>query len=329
MARAISITGARAVGLAGLGGRFRLFLHRPESPAALPHRRIGHPVGQRAELHFRQEGRSAHPGSGSFTAKSSIVKSTSGDIRLQQHQFLARARICSRISRSATRRRFGCFISSARVQQGLQIAIFIDQQAPLSSPRYPARRAHCPHCHRPSACTSTTRSGPTPNFSSHARPARCGLPFIGSSMSTPPPTSCIRSLSLLMMVTRPARVARLNGEGGDDIVGLVPLDFLAGDVESLGGAAGQRDLRAQILGHRLAVGLVLGEKLVSEGVAALVEDHRHMGRRIGSPVVLHHLEQHVAKARDRPIGNPSDLRLSGGSAWKARKMKADPSIRCR
>jgi hypothetical protein len=53
-----------------------------------------------------------------------------------------------------------------------------------------------------SACTSTTRSGKTPNFSK--TPSRSmRLFFMGSSISTPSPTSCIMSLSELTMVTRP------------------------------------------------------------------------------------------------------------------------------
>ena len=36
----------------------------------------------------------------------------------------------------------------------------------------------------------------------------------------------------------------------------------------------------------------------------MVEDHRNMGRRIGTFVVLDLLEQHVAKPRDRTDGQP-------------------------
>ena len=67
-----------------------------------------------------------------------------------------------------------------------------------------------------SACTSTTRSGKTPNFSK--TPSRSIRRFfIASSISTPSPTSCIRSLSDEMIVTRPpasrawqARVAMMS-----------------------------------------------------------------------------------------------------------------------
>ncbi len=51
-----------------------------------------------------------------------------------------------------------------------------------------------------SAWMSMTRSGPTPNFSRTWSGPMVTF-FIGSSMSTPLPTSCIRSLSELTMVT--------------------------------------------------------------------------------------------------------------------------------
>jgi len=35
----------------------------------------------------------------------------------------------------------------------------------------------------------------------------------------------------------------------------------------------------------------------------------------------------LQKPATAPTGNPSDLRVSGGSAWNARKMKPDPSTK--
>ena len=64
-------------------------------------------------------------------------------------------------------------------------------------------------------------------------------------------------------------------------------------------------MRAQVFGHRLAVGLVLIVKIVAEGVAALVEDHGDMGGGVIAGVVAVDIAlQHVAKARDRPDGQP-------------------------
>jgi hypothetical protein len=87
-------------------------------------------------------------------------------------------------------------------------------------------------------------------------------------------------LSDEMIVTRPPARAP-GGQRGDDVVGLVALQLEAGDVEGPRGLARQRDLRAQILGHLVPVGLVEVVEVVAERVAALVEDHRRMGRRIG------------------------------------------------
>ena len=57
-----------------------------------------------------------------------------------------------------------------------------------------------------SACTSTTLSGPTPNFSrTSASPMRRF--FIGSHIEIAPPTSCIKSLSDETMVTCAPRAA--------------------------------------------------------------------------------------------------------------------------
>ncbi len=53
-----------------------------------------------------------------------------------------------------------------------------------------------------SACTSTTLSGGTPNFSTTSS-GPIALSFIGSRIPMPGPTSCIRSLSEEMIVQRP------------------------------------------------------------------------------------------------------------------------------
>ena len=95
-----------------------------------------------------------------------------------------------------------------------------------------------------------------------------------------------------------ACLACLYRQRGDDVVGLKAFLLLAGDVESLGRAAGQGDLRSQLFGHRLAVGLVEVVHVVAEGVAALVEDHRDMGRCLRSGVRLHVAVDHVAKTGD-------------------------------
>ncbi len=102
----------------------------------------------------------------------------------------------------------------------------------------------------------------------------------------------------------PARIAGLTGEGSDDVVGLVMLKLDTGDVEGAGGVAGQRELRHQLFRQGRAIGLVVGIDLVAEGLGRVVEDHRHMGRRIAALGVLRVFPQHVGKPRDRPDGQP-------------------------
>jgi hypothetical protein len=94
----------------------------------------------------------------------------------------------------------------------------------------------------------------------------------------------------------PARVARAAGQRRDDVVGLEPLLFEAGDVEGARRVAGERDLRAQVLGHLVAVGLVEVVEVVAEGVGALVEHHRDMGRPVRGAVPLEELPEHVDEA---------------------------------
>ena len=97
------------------------------------------------------------------------------------------------------------------------------------------------------------------------------------------------------------------GQRRDDVVGLVAFHLLAGDVEGDGRFARERDLRAQIFGHLVPVRLVLVVHIVAERVAALVEHHRHMGRRVGAGVVLDIPLEHVAEPADRPDGQPVGL----------------------
>ena len=73
-----------------------------------------------------------------------------------------------------------------------------------------------------SACTSTTLSGVTPNFSITASgPSLIFL--IGSIISTPGRISCIRSLSDETMVQVPPASTAMRGVGRDQVVGLVAL----------------------------------------------------------------------------------------------------------
>ena len=90
--------------------------------------------------------------------------------------------------------------------------------------------------------------------------------------------------------TRHSGSAGLGGQGAHDVVGLVPRQFHDADVQGLGQVPDQGDLRAQVLGHLGAVGLVVRIDLVPEGGLGPVEDHGQVGG-----LVLGHQRQHHAR----------------------------------
>ncbi len=94
------------------------------------------------------------------------------------------------------------------------------------------------------------------------------------------------------------------GQCADHIVGFHA--FHAQDGKSLGANDRKQglDLRSQIVGHGLAVSLVLGKQIVSEGLARRVEHHRNT---LGL-IVLHELQQHVQHAVDGPGGLAARVR---------------------
>ena len=97
-----------------------------------------------------------------------------------------------------------------------------------------------------------------------------------------------------------AGIARLCRKRGDDVVGLEALDLDTGQIEGPRRIADQVELRHQILRRRRSLRLVLGIDVVAEGLALVIENHRHMGRGFGTPLILDHLEDHVAEPADRP-----------------------------
>ena len=106
------------------------------------------------------------------------------------------ARLFSRLSR-----RLGCLISSARSSNVSKSPYSFINNAAVLIP-IPGAPGTLSTLSPANACTSTTRSGPTPNFS-RTPSLSMSLFFIGSSISTPPPTNCIKSLSDDKIVTRP------------------------------------------------------------------------------------------------------------------------------
>ena len=146
-----------------------------------------------------------------------------------------------------------------------------------------------------SACTSTTFSGGTPNFSiTSAMPMRRS--FMVSYIVTLSVTSCIRSLSEETMVVVAPRSPASPRIGRDQIVGLEAALLEAGQVEGAHRLADQRELRDQVVRRRRPVRLVVGIELVAEGDFRLVEDDGQMGRPVVRRHVAQQLPQHVAEA---------------------------------
>ena len=48
-----------------------------------------------------------------------------------------------------------------------------------------------------------------------------------------------------------------------------------------------------------------------------------------TPPSIEDLKSILQKPLTAPMGNPSDFLVRGGSAWYARKIKAEPSIKCK
>ena len=70
---------------------------------------------------------------------------------------------------------------------------------------------------------------------------------------------------------RPARGLALPGDGADEVVGLVPRQFVAGDVHGVQHLLEHRELLGQLLGHSLPLGLVALVGQVAEGGLPPVE----------------------------------------------------------
>ena len=217
-------------------------------------------------------------------------------------------------------RRFGCLISPARASSVSRSPYSLISSAAVLTPM-PGTPGTLSTQSPASDCTSTTLSGGTPNFSiTSSRPMR--LFFMVSSIDDAGPTSCIRSLSDETMVTSPPASTASRGVGGDQVVGLVAVLLDAGDVERLArrrgsaGTAGSDPPAA-------AAGAPCTRRRSRCGTSSRdgVEDDGEVRRR------LRRLASRAAastacaqKPCTAPTGRPSDGRVSGGSAWKARKM---------
>ena len=115
------------------------------------------------------------------------------------------------------------------------------------------------------------RSGPTPNFPLTPSTSSVSFDIVLISV-TCGSTSCARSLSPVETIVRiPARSASLR-ERADDVVGLDAVDHEQRPAQRADRREERLDLRAEVVGHRRAVRLVLGVDVVAKGLALGVED---------------------------------------------------------
>ena len=177
--------------------------------------------------------------------------------------------------------------------------------------------------------TSTTWSGLTPNFAKTSS-GPILRSFMASSISTP---SIADDLHEILIGRYDCHLGtcgtRPDGEGRDDVVGLVTLLLQADDVERPGVFTGQRHLRDQFFRQRGPVHPVFG-KMPDLNVRPLWS--KTIARCVGASAAcqcsryLNGIPQNPLTA---PAGSLSDIRINGGNAWKARKLKPDPSMSCR
>ena len=130
-----------------------------------------------------------------------------------------------------------------------------------------------------SASTSTTCSGVTPNFSLHA-----GRVVPGAFVARVEDADAVPDELKEVLVARhdgdvePGR-RRLHRQRADHIVGFVPFGGEDSDAERLAGGVHHRNLFGELVGHRRAVGFVVGREIVAECSSGQIERGRDVFRR--------------------------------------------------
>ena len=259
---------------------------------------FGHAIGQRAELHPGQE---AQQGLGVGVGDFQTVE---GEIQrrpaIQLHQPLRDADLVGEVDQGLAA--LGLLDLAGIGQQVFQIAIFVDQQ----------RRRLDPDSRRAGDVVDRIARQRLNIDDTVGADAEFLLDLVGADLlaldRVEHDHAAADQLHQVLVRTddrRPsAGLARMAGQRGDDVVGLVAFDLDTGDVEGPRRLARQRELRPQLLGQGRAVGLVVRVDVVAEGLGTVIEDHRDMGRRIAALGVLHVFPQHVAEPGHRTDGQP-------------------------
>ena len=203
------------------------------------------------------------------------------------------------VSRS---RRLGCLISPARASRVSRSPYSLISSAAVLTPM-PGTPGTLSVESPASACTSTTLSGVTPNFSRTSSGPIVRF-FMVSSMADAGPDQLHEILVGRHDRHVGAGCHRLHRVGGDQVVGLHAQLLDAGHVEGLHGVADQRELRHQLFRRRRAMRLVVLVDLVAEGLLAGVEDDGQVRRPARLARVGQQLPQHGAEAVHRPHRQP-------------------------
>ena len=159
---------------------------------------------------------------------------------------------------------------------------------------------------------STTCAGSTPKRSCTAATSMRRSRIVSHSC-TWSPTSCMRSLSPVMITVSTACVGHPLGQRADDVVGFDARHRQRRDAESGDDLVDERKLCRQLVGHRRPVGFVGREQVVAKRRSGGVEHRRQIARLR----LAQQLEQHGREAVHR-VGRHA---RSGWSAAAARRTR--------
>ncbi len=275
-------------------------------PRRLDHRRLHAHLrrdapGQRAELHLTEEVEQ-HLRIG-FAHSQRVERLRDRRVAPERHQLARQPDLVGEVDQGLAALGLGDFLGPG--QQSVEIAELVDQQRRRLHPD-PGRARNVVDAVAGQRLHVHHMLGADPELLDHLLGADAAVLHDVEHLDT-------AAHQLHQVLVRgddrdgPARLARLLGVGGDDVVGLEALHLDAGQVEGARRLADQRELRAQVFRRLGPLGLVGGVERVAERVGGMVEDHRHVGGRVGALGVLDHLEDHVAEARHRAYRQPVRL----------------------
>ncbi|MCY1172784.1 hypothetical protein D9M73_129280 [compost metagenome] len=122
---------------------------------------------------------------------------------------------------------------------------------------------------------------------------------------------------------RAAARRALPGQGADHVVGFHALHAQERQAEGTHAGVQRFHLHPQLIRHRRAIGLVLGEHLVAEGAALGVEDHREGAVRVLLAQALEHVQHALDGAGGQPLGRGQRRQRVKGAVQVGRTVHQD------